>query len=114
MALSTSAQSSTARHMGPSLSMLQESAMAPVRGTNPKVGRRPVTPLRVEGEEIEPSVSEPIAKPTHPAAVAEPGPADEPLEPCVTFHGLRVTAPNQTSPCASAPSVSLATRIAPA
>jgi hypothetical protein len=55
--------------------------MAPVRGTNPKVGRKPVQPQRVEGEEMEPSVSEPMLKATQPAAVAEAGPADEPLEP---------------------------------
>src|ERR1019366_6597761 len=56
----TSAQSSTERAMGPSLSMVQLRAMAPVRGTRPKVGRSPVSPQRVEGEEMEPSVSEPI------------------------------------------------------
>ena len=32
---------------------------------------------------MEPSVSEPMAKPTQPAATALAGPADEPLEPCV-------------------------------
>ena len=68
--------------------------MAPVRGTRPKVGRRPVTPLRVDGDEMEPSVSVPIAKPTRPAAVAEAGPADEPLEPWATFHGFFVVPPN--------------------
>ena len=67
--------------MGPSLSMVQESAMAPVRGTIPNVGRNPVVPQRAEGEEIDPSVSDPIANPMHPAAVAEVEPAEEPLEP---------------------------------
>src|SRR6267378_8460584 len=114
MASSTIAQSSTLRQIGPSLSMVQESAIAPVRGTLPKVGRRPVVPQRVTGEEIEPSVSLPIEKPTSPAAVADAGPADDPLEPCSTFQGFFVVAPNQMSPCASSPSVSLATRIAPA
>ena len=61
--------------------MVQESAIAPVRGTSPNVGRNPVHPQRVEGDEIEPSVSEPMLNATHPAAVAEAGPADEPLEP---------------------------------
>jgi hypothetical protein len=61
--------------------MLQESAIAPVRGTNPNVGRNPVTPHRVDGEEIEPSVSVPMLNPTQPAAVAEAGPAEEPLDP---------------------------------
>jgi hypothetical protein len=62
--------------------MVQESAIAPVRGTNPNVGRKPVVPQRVEGEEIDPSVSDPMAKATHPAAVAEADPADDPLDPC--------------------------------
>src|SRR5262245_47269160 len=110
MLSSTRAQSSTARPIGPSLSMLHDSAIAPVRGTRPKVGRRPVVPQRVEGEVIEPSVSEPMLNATQPAAVAEAGPADEPLEPWDVFHGLRVTPPYQTSPIASAPSVSLDTR----
>src|SRR5690606_29535038 len=113
-AWSTSAQSSTLLHIGPILSMLHDSAIAPYRLTRPNVGRRPVTPLRVDGDTIEPSVSVPIAKPTRPAAVAEPGPADEPLEPSSGFHGLRVMPPNQRSPCASAPIVSFATSTAPA
>src|SRR5712671_4443779 len=62
--------------------MLHDKAIAPVRGTKPKVGRKPVQPQRVDGEEIEPSVSEPMLKATHPAAVADAGPAEDPLEPC--------------------------------
>src|SRR5580698_4294579 len=114
MLLSTMAQSSTARQMGPSLSIVQLSAMAPVRGTKPKVGRRPVTPQRVDGEEMEPSVSEPMENATHPAEVADAGPAEEPLEPCLGFQGLRVRPPYHLSPMASAPRVSLAMRTAPA
>src|ERR1700756_5334538 len=97
------AQSSTARQMGPSLSMVQLRAMAPVRGTRPKLGRRPESPHRVEGEAMEPRVSEPRAKPTQPAATADADPADEPLEPCLGFHGLRVRPPNHLSPMARAP-----------
>src|SRR5277367_842781 len=114
MADNTSAQSSTARQIGPILSIVQLNAIAPVRGTNPKVGRNPVVPQRVEGDEIEPSVSEPMAKATHPAAVADVEPADEPLEPCFVFHGLRVRPPNHLSPIASAPRVVFATSTAPA
>src|SRR5487761_1487917 len=110
----TMAQSSTDRQIGPSLSIVQESAIAPVRGTNPKLGRNPVVPQRVEGEEMDPSVSEPIENATHPADVAEAGPAEEPLEPCRRFQGLRVWPPNHLSPMASAPSVSLAMSTAPA
>jgi hypothetical protein len=40
-----------------------------------------VQPQRVDGDEIEPSVSEPMLNATQPAAVAEAGPADEPLDP---------------------------------
>ncbi len=114
MASNTSAQSSTVRQIGPILSMLQLSAIAPCRLTRPNVGRRPVQPQRVHGETIEPSVSVPMANPTRPAAVAAAEPADEPLEPCSGFHGFFVCPPYQTSPQASAPSVSLATSTAPA
>src|SRR5271169_5180029 len=88
--------------------------MAPVRGTNPNVGRNPVVPQRVDGDEIEPSVSVPIAKATHPLAVAEAEPAEEPLEPSVVFHGFFVRPPNHLSPMARAPSESFAIRTAPA
>ena len=94
--------------------MLQESAIAPVLGTKPNDGRSPVHPQRVDGDEIEPSVSDPMLNATHPAAVAEAGPAEEPLDPWFVFQGFRVTPPNHTSPSASAPSVNFATRTAPA
>src|SRR5690348_929612 len=114
MASKTSAQSSALRQIGPSLSIVQDSAMAPVRGTRPKVGRNPLNPHVRDGDVMEPLVSDPIEKPTNPAAVAEAGPADEPLDPVSGFQGLRVRSAYQRSPCASAPSVSLATRMAPA
>src|ERR1700738_1125221 len=88
--------------------------MAPVRGTSPNVGPNPVSPQRVLGEEIDPSVSVPIAKPTHPAAVELALPAEDPLDPCFIFQGLRVRAPNHRSPCARAPIVSFAIRPPPA
>src|SRR4051794_26716776 len=102
MELSTSAQSSTARQIGPSLSMVQDRAMAPVRGTKPNVGRSPVVPQRVDGDEIDPRVSEPTANATQPAAVADAEPADDPLEPCCVYQGLRVMPPNHLSPRANA------------
>src|SRR5215217_4390294 len=114
MAWNTAAQSSTLRQIGPSLSMVQESAMAPWRLTLPNVGRSPVQPVRVEGEMMEPRVSLPMAKPTAPAAVAEAEPAEAPLDPSSGFQGLRVMAPYQTSPQASSTSESLATSTAPA
>src|SRR5271170_5294196 len=108
------AVSSTLRPIGPSLSDDQHSVIAPVRGTNPKLGRRPVHPHRVDGEEIDPKVSEPMPNEMHPAAVADAVPADDPLDPCAGFHGLRVRPPNHLSPSASAPRVSFATSTAPA
>src|SRR5262249_44787694 len=108
MASKTMAQSSTLRQIGPSLSIVQDRAIAPVRGTSPKVGRNPVHPQRVDGEEIDPSVSEPMLNATQPAAVADAGPAEDPLDPWFVFQGLRVMPPNHTSPCASAPRVSFA------
>ncbi len=71
-------------------------------------------PQRSDGPTIEPSVSVPMAKPASPAATAAAEPALEPLAPSAVFHGLRVLPPNQVSPNASAPSVSLAISTAPA
>src|SRR5688500_10288030 len=88
--LTTIAQSSTERHMGPILSRLVPAAMTPARLTLPNVGRRPTMPQRCAGERIEPPVSVPIAKPTRPAAGAAPDPADEPLDPSLTVQGLLV------------------------
>src|SRR5216683_4505080 len=111
MADSTSAQSSTARQIGPILSIVQLNAIAPVFGTKPNVGRSPVHPHRVEGEEIDPSVSVPSANPTHPADTALALPAEDPLDPCRLFHGFRVRAPNHRSPCARAPIDNLAIKL---
>jgi hypothetical protein len=114
MAASTSAVSSTERVMGPSLSWLQERVIAPVRGTRPKVGRRPVVPQRMHGSTMLPKVSLPMAKGTNPAETAAAEPALEPPEPSSRNQGLLVRPPNQMSFRASAPSDSLATRMAPA
>src|SRR5678815_3839152 len=100
MAPNTRPQSVALRQSGPSLSMVHDRAMAPLRLTRPKVGRNPVAPHRVEGEMIEPCVSLPMAKATHPAAVADAGPADEPLDPWSVFQGFLVVPPYQTSPWA--------------
>ncbi len=51
----------TLRAIGPTLSIVHESAMAPKRETRPYVGRKPLTP-HVDGEMIDPFVSVPIAK----------------------------------------------------
>jgi hypothetical protein len=94
--------------------MLQAKVIAPYRLTRPNVGRNPVTPLREEGETMEPRVSVPTANPTNPAAVAAPGPADDPLDPSPVFQGFRVRPPNHRSPEARAPIDNLATSTAPA
>src|SRR4051794_13972399 len=99
--------------MGPSLSSDQQSVMAPVRGTRPYVGRKPVTPQRMLGLTMLPPVSLPMAKPTNPAAVAAPGPALEPDDPSSSSHGFIVWPPNQISLSASAPRLSFATSTAP-
>src|SRR6056297_1347011 len=114
MASKTTAQSSTYLHIGPILSIDQLSAIAPERLTLPNVGRSPVTPHRVEGDTIDPHVSVPIENATSPAAAAEAGPAEDPLDPSSRFQGLSVFPPYHTSPQARAPRVSFATRTAPA
>src|SRR4029450_3072186 len=109
MAASTSAQSSTLRHIGPILSSVQQRDMTPCRLTRPNVGRTPVPPQIPDGSTIDPSVSVPIENPTSPAAVADPGPADEPCEPIDKSQGFFVCPPNHTSSIASSPVVSFAT-----
>src|SRR5687768_4478084 len=114
IALKTIAQSSTVRQIGPTRSCDQASTIPPWRLTRPKVGRSALTPQRMLGETIEPDVSVPMPKATHPAAVAEAGPADDPLEPWERFHGLLVRPRNHWSFCAKRPVDSLATSTAPA
>ena len=54
----------------------------------------PVAPQRVLGDDMDPSVSVPIANPTQPAATALALPAEDPDEPCFLFQGLRVRPPS--------------------
>src|SRR6266700_2769876 len=98
--------------MGPSLSRDQQSVIAPVRGTRPNVGRRPVTPQRIAGLTMLPPVSLPMENPTRPAAVAAPGPALDPEAPSSGSHGFIVCPPNQMSLRASAPKLNFATSTA--
>ena len=114
MAARTSRVSSTPRVMGPSLSSDQQSVIAPVRATRPKVGRRPASPQRMAGSMMLPPVSLPIENETSAAAVEAPGPALLPPEPSSRSHGFIVWPPNQMSFKASAPSDSLPSRTAPA
>src|SRR5437764_13712104 len=102
IASNTSAQSSALRQIGPSLSIVQDNAIAPVRGTRPNVGRKPLTPHVRDGDVIDPLVSEPMENVTHPAAVADAGPADDPLETVSGFQGFRVRSAYTLSHCTSA------------
>lgn len=97
IAASTSAASSAPRAIGPSLSSVQHSAIAPWRLTSPYVGRKPVTPQKAAGVMIEPEVSEPIAYGTSPAATAAPGPLEEPPLQNAVFQGVRPGPVNDAS-----------------
>ena len=63
--------------------------MAPVRGTRPYVGRRPVIPQYAEGVPIDPDVSEPIANGTRPPPSAAADPLEDPPDQRSLFQGLR-------------------------
>src|ERR1041385_9190771 len=90
MTLKTIAASSIVRQIGPTRSCDQASTIPPARLTVPKVGRSALSPHSRAGETIEPLVSVPMPNATHPAAVADDGPADEPLEPRRMSQGLFV------------------------
>src|SRR5262245_66644709 len=100
--------------MGPSLSSDQQRVMAPVRGTRPNVGRRPVTPHRIAGATMLPPVSLPTENATSAAAVAAPGPALDPDAPPSSSQGVIVWPPHQTALRARAPRERCARRTAQA
>src|SRR5438477_3624117 len=90
-------QSAAVRHIGPSLSSVQQSAIAPWRLTAPYVGRSPLTPQNDDGVRIEPEVSLPIANGTSPAPTAAPGPLDDPPDQNSGFQGERPGPVNDAS-----------------
>ena len=53
------------------------------------MGRKPDSPQFVAGVRIEPEVSEPMAKPTRPAAVAAAEPIEDPPLQWSRFQGVR-------------------------
>src|SRR3954466_14593327 len=108
------AASSTVRVIGPTRSCDHANTIPPKRLTRPNVGRSAEHPHVVAGETIDPDVSVPTPNATHPAADADAGPADEPLELCVRFQGFLVPPPNQFPPCANCPVESFAMSTAPA
>src|SRR6185295_966946 len=87
IALKTIAQSSIVRQMGPTRSCDHASTIPPVRLTRPNVGRSALNPQAIAGDTIDPDVSVPMPNATHPPAVADAGPADEPLDPRRISHG---------------------------
>src|SRR5436309_13381863 len=97
------ASSSALLHIGPALSRLQQSTIAPKRLTVPNVGRKPVAPQRAEGDTIEPNVSVPNVNGNNPAETDAADPAEDPLDPCARFHGFLVSPPNHLLLNASAP-----------
>src|SRR6266550_5801360 len=117
IAAAISAQSSTVRASGPTVSRVNESGIALARLRRPFVGFSPVTPQKCAGIRIEPPVSEPSAAGTSRAATADPEPDDEPPVIRSGFQGLRTwpvwtlcpVGPNANSTMLSAP-----TRKAPA
>src|SRR6185503_6202020 len=114
IALNTSAQSSIVRQIGPTRSCDQASTMPPARLTRPNVGRSALRPHSRAGDTIDPDVSAPMPNATQPAAVADDGPADDPLEPRRMSHGLFVRPRYHWSPCANNPVASFAINTAPA
>src|SRR2546428_14196324 len=89
MAWRPMAQPSAVRAMGPILSSVHESAIAPCRETRPYVGRSPVTPQYADGVPIEPDVSDPRANGTRPAPTADAEPLDEPPDQRPRSHRMR-------------------------
>ena len=114
MTLKTIAASSIVRVSGPTRSIDHASTIPPERLTRPNVGRSALVPHAIAGLTIDPDVSVPMPKATQPAAVADAGPADDPLELCVRFHGFLVPPRNQLPPCANKPVDSFAISTAPA
>src|SRR5260370_37212461 len=82
------ATSSTRRAKKPTWSSEGLKGCTPVRGIAPKLGLRPTTPLNAAGLITEPSVCEPNASGTIPAATAAAEPDDEPPGVWLGFQGL--------------------------
>src|SRR5262245_7769165 len=98
MARSTISQSRAERAMGPILSRVQDSAIAPCRDTRPNVGRSPLMPQNDDGQRIDPQVSEPMANGTSPADTAAPEPEEEPQVQRPSFQGLCAAPVREASP----------------
>src|SRR5690348_6435681 len=93
MAASSAAASWTVSAIGPGASCDQEIGTIPSVGSSPTVGFSPTQPLNAAGQEIEPSVSVPIANGASRAATAAPLPELEPPAERLSAYGLRVRPP---------------------
>ncbi len=74
----SSAASATLRASGPWVSRYGQVGITPVRGTSPKVGFIPTTPVNWAGMRLEPPSSVPRAAKAMPAATATADPALDP------------------------------------
>src|SRR5205823_4487827 len=94
----TSAHSATDLAIGPTQSCSAEIGMTPVDDTACNDGLNPTTPQAAAGDVIEPSVSDPSATGTMPAATAAALPDDEPDGLRSSTCGLRVCPPRPLQP----------------
>src|SRR5206468_6968987 len=78
MTVRTAAASATLRACGPTVSCVCEIGTTPARLVRPTVGLMPTTPLKLEGQTILPSVSEPSAATQRFAETAAPDPELDP------------------------------------
>ena len=85
----SSAQSSTERATGPTVSNVQLTGTTPRFETRPEVGLSPVTPQKHAGMRIEPAVSVPSVPAARSAAAAAPEPPLEPPQIWSVAHGFR-------------------------
>jgi hypothetical protein len=117
MTAKRSATSCAVRAIGPIVSKLGLTGMAPWLGTRPMVGRSPVIPFKAAGTRTEPPVSVPSAASAIPVATAMPEPPEDPPGILSGSQGLwlwPITELWQRAPNANSWSVALPTTTAPA
>src|SRR5215472_19232500 len=98
MTLSTAAASATVRPWGPTVSWVCEMGTTPARLTRPTVGLTPTTPLALDGQTIEPSVSVPSAAAHRFAETATAEPELDPQGVRSSTYGLRHWPPRPDQP----------------
>src|SRR3954469_11958162 len=90
--------SATVRAIGPAVSWEWPIGTMPVRLTRPSVGLMPTSPLMLDGDTIEPSVSVPIATAARLAAIAAADPELDPDGLRSSAYGFRVCPPRALQP----------------